>query len=426
MEGEMKNGIVHKLITIIVFTVLFSACSGAPLPTAPPTPTATATPMPTAAPTPITLPTPNPGFPLPFSDIVPSGFDSVFWHKIQELTEEYFMGLQYSFMDVDGDGDDELIVNHVGSQLPSLSIYKNVGGEAVLSLKAAGKFYMNGQGGFIVCSGFFDENYHLYYGGFSEAATFEYQGYSLGRTDISDQDAVYYLIEDREKSYSFISNYYDGRRNEEFRIWDDSSMDGTPIDLSPYLIDESEYRSLLDTMLEGYTELDIYEQTEYLTAPAREFGLNDEPGKITIDYLDDDYLVFHGKFGLFVYDFEQGRIITSFENRNFISIDKNSYGARVEYLRAKNDDGSESLTLQLCRYDDNELPSWAYRLALPSGLCSFESYDPQYEEFVTQEDGSVLFGDGTRGEILCDASGTIGGLYYTRGDDKWLLFETNK
>jgi len=321
------------------------------------------------------------------------------------------MGIQYALFDIDGDGDDELIVETIGGQFNTLSIFEKSGDEAVLSVRGD-RFYINGQGGLVAHSGFLsDGSYHLYSSAFSKESTLEYQSYSLGSSRLSDEENVYYLIDDRTQSYIDISSYYDGGYNEQLIIYE-WGTGSSPIDISFYLIDESKYRSLLSELLYGYTELDIYKQTEYISIPAREFRLNDKPGRVVIDYVDDDFLVFRGSFGLFVYNFEQGGITTSFDFSK----------GRAGYLKVEAEDGSKSVVLQLYRHS-GRYPSRVYLLDLHTGLCSIGSYNAQYAVFETQEDGSVLFSDGTRGEILCDDSGTIGGLYYIRGGDKRLLFE---
>lgn len=414
----MKTKIIAILTALILFAVLFSACGG-PLPTASPSPTATTAPTaaPTSTPTPqLPMPIPTPDFPTPFSDIAPSGFDSVFWYKIQELTDEYFMGIQYLFLDIDGDGDDELVVDKLGAQFNTLSIFEKNGGEAALSVKGD-RFYINGQGGLVAHSAHLSAgSYHLYHSGYSEESALEYQLYSLGSSKVSDDDTSYYLIANRAQSYIDISNYYDGRRSEEFIVYEWATGEA-PIGLSPYLIDEGEYRTLLGGLLEGYTEFEPNAHKNYVSIPAREFRLNDKPGKIIIDYADDDFLVFHGGFGLFVYNFEQGRITASFDSGLYL--DRDADRVRVDYLKAE---GTQYGVLQLSSHSGRD-PSRVYLLDLLTGLCSIESYDAQFETFETQEDGSVLFDDGTSGEILCDDSGTIEGLYYIRGDDMLLLFE---
>lgn len=425
----MKTRIIAIITAFVVFTVLFSACGSDPLPTGLPSPTQTptATPAPTQMQTPVPTPgatptqtpqlpapKPEPDFPVPFSEVVPSGFDSVFWSKIQELTEECFMGIQYSFLDVDGDGDDELVVNNIGAQFNTLSIFEKIGGEAVSTVRGD-RFYMNGQGRLVAHTGHLsDGNSHLYYSGNSQESTLEYQPYSLGSSRVSDEESVYYLIDDRTQSYIDISSYYDGRYNEELIINEWGSGSST-IDISPYLIDEGEYRLLLDELLDGYTEFDIDAHKNYIFIPANYFSLSDKPGKIVIDYADDDFLVFHGNFGLFVYSFELGRITTSFDSNHYFR------KGRADYLSVEAEDGSRSVVLQLSPHSGRD-PSRVYLLDLLTGLCSIDSYDAQYAVFATQENGSVLFGDGTRGEILCDDSGTIEGLYYTWGDYKRLLF----
>jgi len=461
----MKKRAIAAAAALIVFALLLSACASEPPKTESPAPTATPgaqspapsvppevtptvppeTPAPSAPPAvepTITLPTVEPSpfspttvpttpiptparptppqasapdFPPPFSELAPSEFDPVFGGKLQELINYYPMGVQYAIFDIDGDGENELVTNKIGAQFNTLSIFEKTGEECVLAARGD-RFYIDGKGRLVAHTGFVSDGcYHLYTIASPENPLLEYRS-SLGLTRVSSDDSVYYLIDDRTENYIDISSYYDGRYNEQLIIYE-WGTGSSPIDLSPYLIDESEYRSLLDELLDGCSEFDMLPYEYYHYFPAREFSHSDKPGRISIDYADDDFLVFHGNFGLFVYNFKSDSITASFDTRYYLR------NPIVSYSKAQSADGSEHLVLQLDSYLGGTSLR-AYHLDLHTGLCSIEEYDTRFEPFVTQSDGSVLFDEGTRGEILCDESGTIGGLYFTRGGDRHYLFKT--
>ena len=118
------------------------------------------------------------------------------------------------------------------------------------------RFYIGGEGRLVAHTGFISDGcYHLYTIASPENPVLEYRR-SLGLVRVSSEDSVYYLIDDRTESYIDISSYYDGRYNEQLIIYEWGNK-SPPIDITPYLIDESEYLSLLDELLSGCTEFDM-------------------------------------------------------------------------------------------------------------------------------------------------------------------------
>jgi hypothetical protein len=145
-----------------------------------------------------------------------------------------------------------------------------------------------------------------------------------------------------------------------------------------------------------------------------------------IDYADDDVLVFHGEFGLFVYDLKAEKITFSADLEKAIgttNIQGSETGGAVIRVSA---DGS---TVQLYNSDD---PDVTYYIDTADGTYSVGKYKEledyfEYGAFNGYE--YIQFDDGTKGELSCNVEspvGTVGNLRYLRGDREWRLFENWK
>ena len=147
---------------------------------------------------------------------------------------------------------------------------------------------------------------------------------------------------------------------------------------------------------------------------------------VFIDYADDNVLVFHGEFGLFVYDLKAEKITFSADLEKAIgttNIQGSETGGVVIRVNA---DGS---TVQLYNSDD---PNVTYHIDTADGTYSVEKYKAledyfEYAAFNGYE--YIQFDDGTKGEMSCNIEspvGTVGNLRYLRGDREWRLFENWK
>jgi beta-lactamase regulating signal transducer with metallopeptidase domain len=137
---------------------------------------------------------------------------------------------------------------------------------------------------------------------------------------------------------------------------------------------------------------------------------------VFLDYADDDIIVFHGYFGLFVYDLKNEEIKLSVDLQKSVgSTDiQGSCGAGVSVST----DGS---TIQLYYYPEAEQPENAYYINTMDMSCVYGPYDQLTDTFNTTG-VSVSFTDGTTGTIT-DEDYTIGSLKYVRGDKTYEIFK---
>lgn len=143
---------------------------------------------------------------------------------------------------------------------------------------------------------------------------------------------------------------------------------------------------------------------------------------VFLDYADDDIVIFHGYFGLFVYDLKAREIVFSMDLKKSVGTTniEGSEGAAVRVSA----DGS---VIQLYHYPEKFSPQNAYYIRTSDFTCTYGTYRELESCFSIDEYGSVEFADGTRGEINLGGShgiaGTISALSYKRGNDEYALFE---
>ena len=139
-------------------------------------------------------------------------------------------------------------------------------------------------------------------------------------------------------------------------------------------------------------------------------NLSANPGVgVRLDYESEDFIVFHGNFGLFGYDLNKREILFSVDFVKAIGIAgsvQGSHGSAVEV----SDDGK---TIMLYEYDvETETRGEACYIDVPTLTYTLGEYMPM---------DSVFSHDNAVGYIMTTT--VIETLYYARGDKEWLLFE---
>lgn len=124
------------------------------------------------------------------------------------------------------------------------------------------------------------------------------------------------------------------------------------------------------------------------------------------DYADDDILIFHGYFGLFVYDLNAEKITFAADLEKAVgtTIIQGSEGAAVRV-------SADGNTIQLFFYPDQGEPLMAYTIDSRTGNYTYDRYAPM-EKYDTS--ASELY---DRFSL-----GTLGELTYTGGKKSHLLF----
>ena len=138
---------------------------------------------------------------------------------------------------------------------------------------------------------------------------------------------------------------------------------------------------------------------------------------VFLDYADDDIVVFHGYFGMFVYDLKSEQMKLSVDLQKSVGSTniQGSCGAAVSVSA----DGS---TIQLYYYPEAERPENAYYINTADLSCIYGPYDELKDTFYPSDGSSVSFSDGTNG-MLTNEDYTIGSIRYVRGDKTYDMFE---
>ncbi|NCC67120.1 MAG: hypothetical protein EOM14_02830 [Clostridia bacterium] len=159
------------------------------------------------------------------------------------------------------------------------------------------------------------------------------------------------------------------------------------------------------------TEVDLSQYAVTGLDKSESFGIG-----VFLDYADDDIVVFHGYFGLFIYDLRSEKIKLSVDLQKSVGCTniQGSCGAAVSVSA----DGS---TIQLYYYPEAEQPENAYYINTMDMRCIYGPYDQLTDTFNTTG-VSVSFTDGTTGTITVEDY-TIGGILYVRGDKTYDMFE---
>ena len=185
----------------------------------------------------------------------------------------------------------------------------------------------------------------------------------------------------------------------------------------------------LNTSTENITPPPIDKQI--LPFPQCEWSLNtrwdaDFP---ELDYANDEKIIFHGDYGLFIYDLVNSKILNS------ISLEK------INLQRTQNDGPTQILvsndgnTIWFYPYQKN----YMYIYSEPNNLTLTENIkypDDYFDKLVMSKDildpdkiklhlcsdKSILFSDNSIGYIYYGIGGEFQTLTYCRGDSKWQLF----
>ncbi len=134
---------------------------------------------------------------------------------------------------------------------------------------------------------------------------------------------------------------------------------------------------------------------------------------VVIDYVDEDILVFHGYFGLFVYSFGPKEITLAVDLEKAVgtTIIQGSEGAAVRVSA----DGS---TVQLYFYPERHEPRLAFYIDPHTGSYTYGEYAP-LDSYSVRPDDSHSSIPGPPG----GSPWTLEHLTYTDGDSSWLLFD---
>jgi hypothetical protein len=157
-------------------------------------------------------------------------------------------------------------------------------------------------------------------------------------------------------------------------------------------------------------------------------GTNIGVNMADIDYASDNILIFHGSFGLFVYDLNKLKIIRSLDLKPInCTYTQGDSACDLEVSK----DGN---TVQLHPMDRKEMYIYS---VLDNTLCqtnfssmenSFQSQLVETKEAIGKRNGllsyfAVKFGSGEYG-YLVDSDWTLGTLDYIRGDKRYSLFKS--
>jgi hypothetical protein len=112
------------------------------------------------------------------------------------------------------------------------------------------------------------------------------------------------------------------------------------------------------------------------------------------DYIDDERLVFHGYFGLFVYDLKSEKITFAADLKKAVgtTIIQGSEGAAVRV-------SADGNTIQLYFYPDQGEPVMAYTIDARTGNYNYDHYAPLDANFVPTDGMYDRFSFGTLGEL---------------------------
>lgn len=112
------------------------------------------------------------------------------------------------------------------------------------------------------------------------------------------------------------------------------------------------------------------------------------------DYADDDILIFHGYFGLFVYDLKAEKITFAADLEKAVgtTIIQGSEGAAVRV-------SADGNTIQLFFYPEQGEPVMAYTIDSHTGSYNYDHYAPLDANFVLTDGMYDRFSFGTLGEL---------------------------
>jgi beta-lactamase regulating signal transducer with metallopeptidase domain len=124
------------------------------------------------------------------------------------------------------------------------------------------------------------------------------------------------------------------------------------------------------------------------------------------DYADDEILIFHGYFGLFVYDLKAEKITFAADLGKAVgtTVIQGSEGAAVRV-------SADGVTIQLYYYPEQGEPKMAYAVDTRTGSYTYDYYVPIFPCFSLPDGMYDRFSGATLGELT-----------YTDGKKSWLIF----
>lgn len=137
---------------------------------------------------------------------------------------------------------------------------------------------------------------------------------------------------------------------------------------------------------------------------------------LIFDYASDEIVIFHGYFGLYVYDLKEQKMLLTvdFEKAVGTTVIQGSYGAAVCVSA-----GGKQIRINY--YPDQGSPRTAYYIDIAEQSCTYGPYKELDSTFVVPN-GSVKFADGTEGTVKCP-TGKIESICYIRDDMVYEMFD---
>lgn len=177
----------------------------------------------------------------------------VFYKTICDVVNKSGMGISYDFFDLDGNGDNELIVSYAGAMIMDCSVYDNVGDKVELLADLDGSIYINNKGDIRTHYKISSENINYYQ---YKDGVWKYQNYSIGST--GGINPIYYIITDRDSDFRFISNYYEGKYNMQYKLYKSVNDTDTYIQISDYETDKACYELALSELTKDFVEIEKF------------------------------------------------------------------------------------------------------------------------------------------------------------------------
>ena len=146
---------------------------------------------------------------------------------------------------------------------------------------------------------------------------------------------------------------------------------------------------------------------------------------VMLDFASDDKIIFHGYFGLFVYDLNTEKITQSIDlepiNCNFTQGDNTCVVTVNKDGREVNLHPISSENMYVYKLDDNTLEEKVY-IEMSDSFKMSEAPRDINEKSYSYVSGSVKFSDEDIG-YLAGYDMTLGSLRYVRGDKEYVIFK---
>ena len=133
---------------------------------------------------------------------------------------------------------------------------------------------------------------------------------------------------------------------------------------------------------------------------------------VMLDFASDDKIIFHGYFGLFVYDLNTEKITQSIDTC-VVTVNKDGSEVNLHPISSEN--------MYVYKLDDNTLEKKVY-IEMSDPFKMSEAPRDINEKNYSYVSGSVKFSDGDIG-YLAGYDMTLGSLRYVRGDKEYVIFK---